>query len=73
MTEFKDQLDQSEKEKVTKHIADLRELAEKAQAGADASVTAEMIRDKINETQQASLGLFQKVCLPRVLNRIWSG
>jgi len=35
-------------------------LAAKGQAG-DASVTADEIREKINETQQASLGLFQKV------------
>jgi molecular chaperone DnaK len=60
MAEFKDQLDATEKEKVTKHITELKELAVKGQA-ADASVTAEQIREKINETQQASLGLFQKV------------
>ncbi|KAG5220255.1 70-kilodalton heat shock protein [Salix suchowensis] len=40
--------------------AELREIAVKGQA-ADSSVTAESIREKINETQQASLGLFQKV------------
>ncbi|KAG6899840.1 hypothetical protein C0993_006358 [Termitomyces sp. T159_Od127] len=60
MNEFKDQLDAAEKEKVTKLVAELRELAVKGQAS-DASVTAETIREKINETQQASLGLFQKV------------
>ncbi|EIM80579.1 heat shock protein 70 [Stereum hirsutum FP-91666 SS1] len=60
MNEFKDQLDQTEKDKVTKHLADLRELAAKGQAG-DASATADAIREKINEAQQASLGLFQKV------------
>ena len=60
MNEFKDQLDATEKEKVTKLIAELREIAVKGQAG-DASVTADAIREKINETQQASLGLFQKV------------
>ncbi|TFK50979.1 heat shock protein 70 [Heliocybe sulcata] len=60
MNEFKDQLDASEKEKVEKHIAELRELAIKGQAG-DASVTAEQVKTKIGETQQASLGLFQKV------------
>jgi len=60
MNEFKDQLDASEKDKVTKHIAELREIAAKAQAG-DGAVTADAIREKINETQQASLGLFQKV------------
>ena len=60
MNEFKDQLDATEKEKVSKLVGELRELAVKGQAG-DASVTADQIREKINETQQASLGLFQKV------------
>lgn len=60
MGEFKDQLDATEKEKVAKLVAELREVAVKGQAG-DASVTADAIREKINETQQASLGLFQKV------------
>jgi hypothetical protein len=53
MNEFKDQLDAAEKEKVTK-------LAAKGQAG-DGAVTSEQIRETINETQQASLGLFHKV------------
>ena len=60
MNEFKDQLDAAEKDKVTKHITELREIAAKGQAG-DGAVTADAIREKINETQQASLGLFQKV------------
>lgn len=60
MTEFKDQLDAGEKDKVAKLIAELRELAVKGQA-ADPSVDAETIKAKIDETQQASLGLFQKV------------
>jgi len=60
MNEFKDQLDAAEKDKVTKLVAELREIAVKGQA-ADPSVTADAIRAKINETQQASLGLFQKV------------
>ncbi|KAF5380576.1 hypothetical protein D9615_004656 [Tricholomella constricta] len=60
MNEFKDQLDATEKDKVTKLVAELRELALKGQV-ADATVTADAIREKINETQQASLGLFQKV------------
>jgi molecular chaperone DnaK len=61
MKEFKDQLDAAEKEKVTILISELRELAVKGQA-ADASITAEAIKEKIGETRQASLGLFQKVC-----------
>ncbi|TFK23136.1 heat shock protein [Coprinopsis marcescibilis] len=60
MTEFKDQIDATEKEKVAKLVAELRELGAKGQAG-DVSITAEQIREKISETQQASLGLFQKV------------
>lgn len=60
MGEFKDQLDATEKEKVTKLITELREIATKGQTG-DASITADTIREKINEAQQASLGLFQKV------------
>ena len=60
MAEFKDQLDATEKEKVTKLVAELREIAAKGQAG-ESSVTADAIREKISETQQASLGLFQKV------------
>jgi len=60
MGEFKDQLDATEKDKVTKLMAELREMAAKGLA-ADASVTADAVREKIHETQQASLGLFQKV------------
>ena len=59
MNEFKDQLDATEKEKVTKLVAELREIATKGQAG-DASVTAEDVKAKIDETQNASLGLFQR-------------
>ncbi|KAI6028875.1 heat shock protein 70 family [Pisolithus orientalis] len=46
MNEFKEQLDAAEREKVPP---------------GDASVTAEQIEEKIGETQQVSLGLFQKV------------
>ncbi|KAH9926100.1 heat shock protein [Fomitopsis serialis] len=60
MNEFKEQLDAAEKEKVEKLVAELREVAVKGQAG-DTTVSADGIREKINETQQASLGLFQKV------------
>lgn len=60
MNEFKEQLDATDKEKVTKLVAELRELAAKGQAG-DASINADTIREKISETQNASLGLFQKV------------
>ena len=60
MNEFYDQLDSTEKDKVTTLITELRELASKGQSG-DASITADVIKAKIDETQTASLGLFQKV------------
>ena len=60
MNEFKDQLDSAEKEKVTKLVEELREIASKGQAG-ETGITAAQIKEKIDETQQASLGLFQKV------------
>ncbi|KAF7315043.1 putative SSC1-mitochondrial HSP70 member [Mycena indigotica] len=60
VNEFKDQLDAAEKEKVTKLIGELRALALQAQAG-DGSITPEAIKTKMDETQVASLGLFQKV------------
>nr|GAT61069.1 predicted protein [Mycena chlorophos] len=60
LNEFKDQLDATEKEKVTKLIGELRALALQAQAGGE-QVSAETIKAKMDETQQASLGLFQKV------------
>ncbi|KAG8914861.1 70-kilodalton heat shock protein [Tulasnella sp. 408] len=60
MNEFKDQLDKDEKEKVEKLVKELREIAVKGQAG-DAEVTPEQIKAAIDATQNASLGLFQKV------------
>jgi len=60
MNEFKDQLDAAEREKVSKLVTELRELAVKGQA-ADPNVKAEEIKEAIGKTQQASLGLFQKV------------
>ena len=53
MNEFKDQIDATEKEKVEKLIAELRGLAVKG--------LADRIREKINQTQRALLGQFQKV------------
>jgi molecular chaperone DnaK len=60
MNDFKDQLEDAEKEKVTKLVTELRELAAKGQSS-DGSISADTIRAKISETQTASLGLFQKV------------
>ncbi|KAI6155833.1 Hsp70 protein-domain-containing protein [Pisolithus tinctorius] len=59
MNEFKDQLDAAER-KVSKLAGELRKLASKGLTS-NASVTAEQIKEKISEIQQASLGLFQKV------------
>jgi molecular chaperone DnaK len=49
MSEFKDQLDDAEKEKVSKLVTELREFASKGQSG-DASISADAIREKIAET-----------------------
>ncbi|EJD08018.1 heat shock protein [Fomitiporia mediterranea MF3/22] len=60
LNEFKGDIESADNEKITKLVSDLRELASKGQSG-DASITAESIKTKIDETQQASLGLFQKL------------
>lgn len=60
LNEHKDQLDSTEAEKVQGLLAELRALAVKGQAGEE-GITAESIKGKIDETQGASLGLFQKV------------
>jgi molecular chaperone DnaK len=60
MGEFKDQIQAEDKEKIDVLLKELRDLAMKGQAG-DSSVSSESIRTKINETQTASLGFFQKV------------
>ncbi|KAF6759018.1 hypothetical protein DFP72DRAFT_1104289 [Ephemerocybe angulata] len=65
MNDFKDQLD---KTKVEKLFSEFREVAAKRQAG-DNSITADSIREKISETQQASLGLFKKVYEKRARGR----
>ncbi|KAG2059854.1 heat shock protein 70 [Suillus hirtellus] len=49
MNEFKDQLNTTEKEKVTKLVTELCKLAARGQPG-DGAVTSEQIREKINET-----------------------
>lgn len=60
LKEFGDKVPAEEKEEVTKLVAELRELAVKAQSGDD-SIKAEAIKDSIGKTQQKSLGLFAKV------------
>ncbi|KAM0787758.1 hypothetical protein ACM66B_003815 [Microbotryomycetes sp. NB124-2] len=58
--EFREQVDAEEAKKVEGLVAELRELAIKSQGDAS-GVDAQAIKDKISETQQASLSLFQKV------------
>lgn len=60
MADFKEQIDATEAAEVTKLVTELREIAAKGQAS-EAGVTADQIREAINKTQQASLGLFKKV------------
>ncbi|WFD34165.1 hypothetical protein MCUN1_001001 [Malassezia cuniculi] len=59
MSEFKDQIDKEEAEKVQNLVNELEALAAKGISGEGA--TAQEIKNKIDETQQASLGLFKKV------------
>ncbi|KDE08371.1 hsp70-like protein [Microbotryum lychnidis-dioicae p1A1 Lamole] len=59
LKEHKEQVDAEEAKKVEALIAELRELAIKSQG--DDAVTPQQLKDKISETQQASLSLFQKV------------
>lgn len=61
MKEFREQVDAEDAKKVEALVAELRELAIKAQ-GDSSGVTAAEIKEKVAETQTASLKLFQKVC-----------
>jgi molecular chaperone DnaK len=61
MKEFREQIDAVEAKKVETLVAELRELAIKSQ-GDGSGITAAMIKEKVSETQTASLSLFQKVC-----------
>lgn len=54
LNEFKDELVETEKEKVAKPIGELRAAAAQTLSG-DVSVSADIIRGKIYETQLASL------------------
>ncbi|KAI9322249.1 heat shock protein Hsp70-9 [Dichotomocladium elegans] len=60
LDDFKDQLDQSEADKLRSQMQALREEAAKVQGG-DASVQPEAIKAKIDELQQSSLKLFEMV------------
>jgi molecular chaperone DnaK len=56
MSEFKEQLDKEEEEKIRAKIVELRELINSAD-----EVDAEMVKAKCGELQSDSLGLFEKV------------
>lgn len=62
--EFREQVDAEDAKKVEALVAELRELAIKAQ-GDSSGITAQQIKDKVGETQTASLSLFQKVSCSR--------
>ncbi|RUS24408.1 hypothetical protein BC938DRAFT_473620 [Jimgerdemannia flammicorona] len=60
ITDFKDQLDSAEADKLRSQISGLREVVAKAQTG-ESNLTAEDIKSKSDELQQASLKLFEMV------------
>lgn len=61
MTDFKDQLDAAEADKLKTQISELREVVSKAQGGDETGLTSEEIKKKTGELQQASLKLFELV------------
>ena len=67
MAEFKDQIEKDEAEKVQKLVEELEALASRGISG-DESLQVDEIKTKIDETQQASLGLFKKVYESRAQN-----
>ncbi|KAG2178776.1 hypothetical protein INT43_001622 [Umbelopsis isabellina] len=60
ITDFKDQLDSGEADKLQQQIQSLREVVAQAQTG-DASVNPADVKTKSDELQQASLKLFEMV------------
>ncbi|KAL4206391.1 hsp7-like protein [Rhizopus microsporus] len=60
MEDFKDQIDQTEANKLKGMIASLREQTTKAQAG-DTDIKAEDLKAKVDELQSSSLKLFEMV------------
>ncbi|QIX00932.1 hypothetical protein AMS68_006449 [Peltaster fructicola] len=60
LKEFEDRLDKTEADKIREKITELREVIAKSQAG-EGSVTAEQLKGKTDELQQASLTLFDKM------------
>ncbi|KAF2152035.1 putative mitochondrial Hsp70 chaperone [Myriangium duriaei CBS 260.36] len=60
LKEFEDRLDKSEAEPIRTKITELREIIAKSQSG-EGEVTAEELKAKTDELQQASLTLFDKM------------
>ncbi|GAO47364.1 hypothetical protein G7K_1572-t1 [Saitoella complicata NRRL Y-17804] len=60
LKEFEDQIDKAGAEKIRASLAELKEVVAKAQAG-EGEVTAEQMKTKTDEVQNASLDLFSAV------------
>lgn len=60
LKEYADRLDKTEAEKITEKVNALREVISKSQSG-EAPLTAEQIKEQVDELQVASLGLFDKL------------
>ena len=60
IAEFGEQLSQEDRDKLNSLVKELEEVAAKGQASEE-GLSADAIREKIDETQQASLNLFKKI------------
>ena len=60
LNEFKDKIDQTEAQKITEKISQLREVIAKSQAG-ESSVSAQELKNSTDELQSASLTLFDQM------------
>ncbi|PNS21725.1 Heat shock protein [Sphaceloma murrayae] len=60
LKEFEEKLDKAEAEPIKQKIAELREIVAKSQSG-EGNVTAEELKSKTDELQNASLTLFDKM------------
>lgn len=60
LKEFADRLDKTEVEDIRKKVEELRTMVAQVQAG-EGAVTAQQLKEKVDEFQNASLNLFDKV------------
>jgi molecular chaperone DnaK len=60
LKEFEDRLDKTEAEKIKVKIGELREFVSKSQAG-EGTATAEELKEKVDDLQNASLSLFDQM------------